>query len=634
MKREVRREAAALGVVLVLVLAVALALRVAYILSRRGDLLFDHPVVDEERYVAMGRTLAAGQVPDPRPWFHPPGLTYALALVFKLAGPGLMAPRLVQALLGTASIALAYVLVKRLLGPRVALATAAVCAVHGVLVFECYELLPPIWMLAATLVALWAVLRAGEKQRWWDALGAGFALGVAAVFGPTVLPFGVLAALWLRKPLLVSAFVAGVAVAVAPVTARNWHRGHELVLISTSGGINFYLGNNEHSDETLAIHPGVHWDELKDRPHHSGVESESGASAWYYDQGLAFWREHPARAAALYARKLYLYFDGPEIPRDTDVRTLRSGPLSVLVTAESPYVPDGILVPLALVGMALCWRDRRRLWLVHGFVAEQALVVAAFFVTSRYRVPAVPVLAMFACEGVRRVGETWRDSGSLVRRMAPAAACVALGGALNLPTRESKGHFDAGLDFYRALALRNHERNPAASVPYFELATHEDPSDARYWFELGNTLDSLGRTRDAIPAWERAGEDDPWDARAYRRAAMALAKLGDLDGAIDVAESNIASHARPDAFYEADRMNLVVLCARRGLQSRALAELAAAAQVDPAWFTSTAPSFTQSLLAAPGIDVPDLWRALAAADEEAGAPDVAARARARAGSSD
>ncbi|HEX8794553.1 MAG TPA: glycosyltransferase family 39 protein, partial [Polyangiaceae bacterium] len=418
MKREVRREVTALGVVL----AVALALRVAYILSRQGDLLFDHPVVDEERYVVMGRALAAGQVPDPRPWFHPPGLTYALGLVFKVAGSGLMAPRLVQALVGTASIALAYVVAKRLLGPRVALATAAVCAVHGVLVFECYELLPPVWMLAADLLALWALLRAGDKQRWGDALGAGAALGVASIFGPTVLPFAALGAWWLRRPPLVGAFVVGVVLAIAPVTARNWQSGHELVLISTNGGINFYLGNNEHYDETLAIRPGVHWDELKDRPHHSGVESEGGASAWYYQQGLAFWREHPAQAASLYARKLYLYFDGPEIPRDTDVQTLRSGPLSVLVSGRSPYVPDGILVPLALVGMALCWRERRRLWLLHGFVAEQALVVAAFFVSSRYRVPAVPVLAMFACEGVRRVNEAWREPGSLVRRVVPSVA--------------------------------------------------------------------------------------------------------------------------------------------------------------------------------------------------------------------
>lgn len=621
-----RREAAALGVVL----TVALALRVAYILSRRNDLLFDHPVVDEERYVAMGRMLAAGQVPDPRPWFHPPGLQYALALVFAAAGPGLLVPRIVQALLGTASVALAYVVARRLLGQRVALATAAVCAVHGVLVFECYELLPPVWMLATDLVVIWALLRARGRQRWGDALGAGVALGIAAIFGPTVLPFGALAAFWLRKPALVGAFAAGVALAIAPVTMGNWQRGHELVLISTNGGINFYLGNNERYDDTLAIRPGLHWDELKDRPHHSGVETESGASAWYYGQGLAFWRDHPGDAAALYLRKLYLYFDGPEIPRDTDVRTLRSGPLGVLVSSQSPYVPDGLLVPLALVGMALSWKERRRWWLLHGFVAEQAVVAAAFFVTSRYRVPAVPVLAMFACEGVRRVVAAWSGPGPLASRAAPAAACVLLGGALNLPTRESAGHFDAELDFYRALALRNHERNPAASLSYFQLATREDPSDARYWFELGNTLDGMGRTRDAIPAWERAGEDDPWDARARRKATLALARLGDLDAAIAVADANIASRAHDDASYAPDHMNLAMLCARRGSQARALDELAAAARADPVWFKSNVPPFTRSLLATPGIDAPDLWRALAAADDEVGAPDVAARARARA----
>ena len=45
-----------IAIVLAVVLAVGLALRVAYILGQRGDLLFDYPVVDEETYVGIGRS--------------------------------------------------------------------------------------------------------------------------------------------------------------------------------------------------------------------------------------------------------------------------------------------------------------------------------------------------------------------------------------------------------------------------------------------------------------------------------------------------------------------------------------------------------------------------------------------------
>jgi hypothetical protein len=197
---------------------------------------------------------------------------------------------------------------------------------------------------------------------------------------------------------LAGAFVAGVLLPILPVTIGNWQRGHEIVLVSTNGGINFYIGNGEHYEQTLAIRPGPHWEDLESKPRRAGVTTEGGASAYFYAKGLGFWKDHPGRAAGLYLRKLYLYFDGPEIPRDTDIETMRdaSGVLRALVTPGPPWLPDGILVPLALVGAALGWGDRRRLAPLYGFVAVQAFVIAAFLVTSRYRAPALPVFAMFA----------------------------------------------------------------------------------------------------------------------------------------------------------------------------------------------------------------------------------------------
>ena len=59
-------------------------------------------------------------MPDTRPWFHPPGLVYALATIFSLAGRGLLAPRLVQALLWTASCGLTYLIARRVFERRVA----------------------------------------------------------------------------------------------------------------------------------------------------------------------------------------------------------------------------------------------------------------------------------------------------------------------------------------------------------------------------------------------------------------------------------------------------------------------------------------------------------------------------------
>lgn len=612
--------------------ALALALRVAYVLGQRGDVLFDFPVVDEERYVAMGRALAEGRVPDPRPWFHPPGLVYALALVFRAAGPGLLAPRLVQALVSSACCALTWGVARRFFAPRVALGAAALCAVHGVLVFEAYELLPPTWMLAADLVALWLLVRAKRSARPLSALAAGVALGVAGLFGPTVLPFALASAVWLRRPVLVAIFAAGVVLPIAPVTWGNWQRGHEVVLISTNGGINFFLGNGDDYEARLAVRPGPHWDELRESPRREGARGEAGASSYYFERGLAFWRAEPARALGLYARKLYLYFDGPEIPRDTDVQVLRrdSRLLGALVTGGPPWVPDGLLMPLALFGAVACWRQRRARLLV-TFVAVQALVVAAFFVTSRYRVPALSVLAMLAAAGIERCVTAWR-SATGARRFLPVAACLALAAPLNVATRESAGRYDAELDFYRGLAIRNYQGDPSRAVEFFEKATREDPGDARYLFELGNTEQGLGHASAAVAAWTRAAADDPWDGRSARKAATLLGSRGELQPAIALLEALIAARARDAAYYAPDHLSLALLHARRGEVPRAIDGLRASQAADPLWFHSSIAGFTRWLLKSPEAPRdPAFWSALADADASAGETRAAEDARRRAG---
>jgi 4-amino-4-deoxy-L-arabinose transferase-like glycosyltransferase len=621
-----RRDAWLLGSVV----AVALLLRVAYVLGQRHDVLFDFPVVDEERYVAMGRALGEGRVPDPRPWFHPPGLVYALGLVFRLAGPGLLVPRLVQALVSAGSCALTYRVGRRFVGTRAALGAAALCAVHGVLVFESYELLPPTWMLAADLVALWLLVRAKDSGKPRDALGAGVALGVAGLFGPTILPFGLVAAAWLRRPVLVACLVLGAAVPIAQITWGNWQRGHEVVLISTNGGINFYLGNGDDYEARLAVRPGPHWDALRDAPRHAGAAGESGASKYYFDRGLSFWQHEPVAAMGLYLRKLYLYFDGPEIPRDTDLQVLRrdSWLLSALTTRGPPWLPDGLLVPLALVG-AVAHARRPGVPLLLAFVGVQALVVAAFFVTSRYRVPALPVFAMLASAGIEHCVATWRDARGM-RRLAPVAACVALAIPLNVRTRESAGRYDAELDFYRGLALRNYEGNAAGAAALFEQAEREDPTDARYPFELGNTRQSMGQPDAAVAAWSRAADDDPWDARSARKASTLLGGRGDLVPAIALLEKLVAAHARPDAYYGPDYLSLAVLQARRGDAASAIDALHAAQRADPAGFHGNIGGFSRWLLTQEGPFDPAFLAAVADADASAGEQATADLLRRRA----
>ena len=585
MRRAIRPEVGAL----VAILTIAFVLRLAYILGQRGDILFDYPIVDEESYVAMARRLADGHGAAQPLWFHPPGLTYALAAIFAVAGKGLLAPRIVQAAVSTASCGLAFVVARRLFASvPVALATAGVMALHGMLVFESYELLPPTWMLATSLLAVGALLEArGRRTRRWS-FGAGLALGVATVFGPTSLPFALVAFAVLRKPALVGAFVLGLALPIAPVTWGNWQRGHELVLVLTNGPINLYLGNNENYDQTLAIRPGPHWEALEAHPR-----------SWFLEQVAAFWKAHPGQALDLYARKLYLCFDGPEIARDSDVYAMRptSPLLSALVVPGPPWLPDGLLVPLALVGAAALWPDRRKLAVLYGFAGTQFVVVAAFFVTARYRVPSLPVLAMLACAGVASLArKTPRE------RALAAGGFVVLAVGLNLPTREGSTSFRGELEFYRAMELKTYRHDMDSALVHLRHATEQEPRDARFWFELGNALDATGARREAVATWERSSEVDPWDARGRRRAGFVLAQHGDLDAAVAQYRANVESRAREDAYYATDHLSLALLYARQGRDDEAIAELQKARAADASWYAAHIDGFAQTIASIPQID--------------------------------
>ncbi len=627
-----RRERVALGIVL----GLALALRLAHVLAQRDDVLFDQPVLDERRYVEAGRALASGQGEGPErvvereAYWQPPGVIYALAAIFRLAGDGLLPPRLVQVLLSTASCLLLFAVGRRLLGTRVAIAAAAILAVHGVLVFESHELLPPTWMLFFDLLALWLLLIAREAGHPLLAFAGGIALGASAVFSPTILVFVPVAGLWLRRPAMVAALAAGVVLLVAPVTIRNWRRGGELVLVSTNGGMNFYMGNNPDYRQTFAMRPGRHWDELTREPEAEGVTRPGAKSSWFLRRGLAFYRDQPGEALALALRKQYLFFHGAEIPRDTDIYAARaSSPvLALLVGPRGLWFPDGLLVPAALLGVALLWSERRRLALILGFAAVQAVIVPAFFVSSRHRVPVLAVFALLAAAGVAAGLRRWPGWSVRKRALVIGSSAVLLVG-LNLPTWESGLSLAGEQDFYRGLALRDQQRVPAA-IEAFARATRAAPADPRPWLELGNTLAEAGRIAEATGAWARAAELDPWDSRSRRAMAVAFMRQGDIDGAIAALEAHVGAAARPPQHYAPDQLNLASLYARRGDADRVLAALHACRMADAAYFQAKLPGVVDALVQDASLTSPGFWDGLAGLADEVGALASARGARERA----
>ena len=572
---------------LALVWGAAFALRLLYIFQSQRSPFYDFPLVDAKAYTQAAAAMALGHFGD-QPFWQPPLYPHFLGALYALFEPSFTLPRLVQAALG-ATLCLLIFRLGRVFSPAVGYLAAGLAACYGPFIFFEAELLPPALALVLNLLALWALLWAveGRSRRL---LLPGFLFGLAALCVANVLAFVPVAALWLvwvRRGRLVgvAALLLGTALAVAPVTLRNYYVSGDWVLISYNAGLNFYIGNNAQYGETVAIQPGPAWLELTARPRvEAGVTQPSAQSRFFFAEAWDFIRHQPFAYLKLLLYKLYLFWHGDEIGRNQDLYFAREyAPLlQVLLWKYGVAFPFGLLAPLALVGLGLSYRNgllrRPEPLLLALFAGAYMLTVVAFFVSARYRLPVIPILLMFAAYGGRELYLLWRRGAYrdlLVGCGAAfllAVACNFRVGAMNVEgdahthyrlgyVYEKKGlPINAIAAYEKALTLdpdikwarfnlaslyaRSGEYNRAVAG-YGEFI-RRFPEVTRARLALGNVYLRTGRYAEAIAAYEGLlGTKDADAADLYGRLGYAHAQLGQLKQAA-VAYEKLAA-AKPDS---------------------------------------------------------------------------------------
>ena len=525
----------------VVVFLVAFAVRLAHVYALRQSPYFARPVLDAETYYWAARALAAGEGWDERVYWQPPGYPYFLAAVLRVAGPGFLAPRLVQALLGALTAALTCALGARVFGRAVGLGAGLVVALYGLLIHYDAELLAPSLAICLQMATLWAAARAPEERGGRGWLLTGLLGGLTAlVNAPALVLLPILGIAARRR---IGWVVLGAILAITPVTARNWIQGGELVLISSNGGINLYLGNNPRYDETVGLRPGRDWQALVRAPALHGVAGAGAASRFFTERVTAYARQDPGGFVRLQLRKLGLLLAGNEIPRNQEIYPARAwSPALRLLLWKVPGLafPFGLLLPLAVVGLGA---SARRAPVLAVSVVLLGLTVVAFFVTARYRAPLVPLLALFAAAGVR-----WALVEASPRaRVAAAAVAVAVYLVANvgqgpMPTRMNP-------DAEQGLAhWLESEGQRAEALALYERLAEETPASFDAWYGVAQLATELGQPDKAGAALARIRALEPEfpdTALLLARAALAAgcgpeaerfaARAVSLDGGSDLA---------------------------------------------------------------------------------------------------
>lgn len=541
-----------------LVLGLGFALRVAYVFEIDQSPLFFYPAVDSETYthqaerIAAGNWLYAGQ----GPFWQPPLYPYVLA-AFKTLFPDWFfhVVRLFQALLGALVCGMAWWIGRYLFNGTVGLIAGMLVALSGSLIFFDGELLPASLATFLNMAALVALLCAWRYPTVGRFAICGVALGTAAVTVPTVLLFAAAVPVGLLRKfanrqggILAAVFLVGLALPIAPVAARNYAVGGDAVLISYNMGINFYIGNNAEYERTVAIRPGWEWDELVALPAQSGITRPSEKSAYFMRRAWDYIAADTAGWTALMVGKLAQFWHGDEQGRNQPIYFWRndSTVLSATLWKAGIAFPFGLVAPMALWGLLMSLRRVGPTWPA-VYALSYWLAVALFFVAARYRVPALPVLAVFAAYGawsivdLLRAGH-WRNAG------LGLAVCVAFAVPANWNTGSMNMGGDTAIHYNLGNAYaKAGDRHRAMAA--FAQSVREDSLHWQAWLNLGSVKGSLGDVRGAGEIFERLARAAPNQVEPWVNLAHVRVMQRDADGAFAAYEQALALNPKLLAVY-------------------------------------------------------------------------------------
>ena len=162
------------------IFAAALALRLAYLGTAVADPTFYRPYLDSLWHLQSAAAIAHGHLAGTAPFYRPPLYPYFLAGLLALTAGNLLAIRIVQIVIGSATAALVALLGARLFGRSVGVAAGLLYAGVATVLLTDFELLSPVILMPLVVGALLALTRATREPSPQVLFVLGLLLGLSA----------------------------------------------------------------------------------------------------------------------------------------------------------------------------------------------------------------------------------------------------------------------------------------------------------------------------------------------------------------------------------------------------------------------------------------------------------------------
>ncbi len=335
------------------------------------------------------------------PWYahdpiaYNPLVTFFLIMTHLVFGENLLISRVLVSTMSAVSVACVYTITKKQFNQPVAVLASLLCALNGVSICYGSSLLIAPQATFLNVLMLWFVHRTYKNLSGRNAVILGMLFGVLAFARPTFLlflPFLFLKMFFVQEQSLVrklryySISCLFLFLVISPVTIYNYYSNpsHQFVLLTNSGGFNFWMGNNPKATGNFGYHVPLY------RETRARIKA---ADTTYFNEVMLFVKEHPLAYLTLQWKKFLMFWRGFEQGNLMSYYYYREHFSTLL---KWPFINFVLIGPLGIIGILLTCKAYRKVYLLHTFVLTQLAANVLFTTSARFRLPAVPIISIFA----------------------------------------------------------------------------------------------------------------------------------------------------------------------------------------------------------------------------------------------
>lgn len=328
--------------------------------------------------------------------YRPPLYPLFLACIFSIFTHSYLILGIFQAIIASITCVLVFRIGEYIFDEKTGLISSIIVASYPTLVFYSTQLLSEtlfILILYLFIYVFYTVTDEPKRIYKWPLLGV--LLGLGSLCRPVIFPFLFFLIPFcffspeinLRKWILVMGFCL---LTIAPWTIRNYRVHGELVLLTTYGGANLWMGN--YSGATGYVGGPKNINELVRGKQVAEVEKDKE----FYRRGLNYMVNNPLDVVILSLKKLCLFWSpfvkehiGPKYIRESDIDYKTLIGLSFLFVV--------VFAVIGLFPVSRVWKQSKLLLMLLIYFS---LVSMIFYVSLRYRQPILPIISLFAARGV------------------------------------------------------------------------------------------------------------------------------------------------------------------------------------------------------------------------------------------